>query len=158
MFSEASVILFTGGLPPHLPPQSGDPNLNKEPPGQRHPPRWRQPSGQRKRTWDQTGIDIIHPQNCHLVAITAAIGTHPTGIHSCKFVTTSKLHSVGLYERERSESVSVPVHVNELIGLIHILWNWTRNDITEKWVLHNINCRSTQKGGKTSENFEFDFA
>ena len=51
--------------------------------GQYHPDR--QPL---EGTWDQTGSDIIHPQYCHLVAATAAVGTHPTGMHSyfCEWI------------------------------------------------------------------------
>ena len=37
-----------------------------------------------ERTWDQTESDIIHPPwYWHLVAATAAIGRHPTGMDSC---------------------------------------------------------------------------
>ena len=37
-----------------------------------------------ERTWDQTGSDIIHPPwYWHLVAATAAIDRHPTGMDSC---------------------------------------------------------------------------
>ena len=76
MFSEASVILVTGGwydVTSCLPPPRDQTATGIRPPGTRP----------LEGTWDQAGSDIIHPSSGALVAATAAVGTHPTGMDSC---------------------------------------------------------------------------
>ena len=64
IFSQASIILSTGGGDPEqTPPWEDTPGLGKHPPPGRHPP-------------GQT------PPPIPAVA-TAVDGTHPTGMHSC---------------------------------------------------------------------------
>ena len=89
------VCLFTGGGRQTTPDR--DPHGQRTP-RPRPPPCMETP---RQRPWDWIGSDIMHtwkehgarqevtsymrPWYWHLVAATAAVGTHPTGMHSCCF-------------------------------------------------------------------------
>ena len=85
MFSQASVILFTGRClgdtplwPPRQTPPLGRPPLGRHPHPRATPP-GQTPTLNRHTPWTDSPRQMPPPQQM----ATAADGTHPTGMHSC---------------------------------------------------------------------------
>ena len=102
MFSEASVILSR--LEEEAVPLNGEPLWQET--SWRKIPLWRETHGRNmgpdrkwhhtpplERTWDQIGSNIIHPHwYWHLVAATATVRMHHTGMHSCFSIRVQSIY------------------------------------------------------------------
>ena len=130
IFSQASVILFTGGW------------CGSHPPPDRHTPRIYTPSG-RHTPWADTPLGHTPPRQTHPWAhtpldrhatpgmATAADGTHPTGMHSCNKVfwewwpiRTNQLVNVNIpfwkHINSRETDLSAQKSQDNVYSVVHI--------------------------------------
>ena len=117
MFSQASIILFTGGCgrhPPEQTPRGQKPSWADTP--------WAETTLGRYPTWTDTPSRVDNPPP---KMATAAHGTHPTGMHSCCLFYFSLLPS----------KCQCNIQVVQMSNLAHIYQGCSLKELTFSYLL-----------------------